>query len=49
MKNHTQFNFTVNGQPKTELDLTTSVLGYNNAVTRLLKIADKDSIHATTV
>ena len=45
----TRFDFTVNGVSKSEVVDTYSVLLYNRAVNRLLTIADKDSIRATSL
>jgi hypothetical protein len=45
----TRFDYTVNGNPQSEVADTPSVFAYNNAVDRLFAIADKDSIRATSV
>ena len=49
MKTYTKFIYTVNGQIKSEKFRTTDVFSYNAIVKRLLSIADKYSIRATSV
>lgn len=45
----TRFDYTVNGKSHSVTVATPSVLAYNAKVDKLLPIADKDSIRATTV
>lgn len=45
---YTLFTYTVNQEPQRERVLTHSVLAYRNAVERISKVADADSIRATT-
>lgn len=45
----TIFDYLVNGKKQTALVNTPSVFAYNNAVRRLLAIADKNSVRASSV
>jgi hypothetical protein len=45
----TRFDYKVNGVAQSEVVDTYSVFSYNRALNRLLTIADKDSIRATSL
>jgi hypothetical protein len=45
----TKFEYTINGANRSEEVAIHSVFAYNNAVSRLLKIADAGSLRATSV
>lgn len=49
MFHKTRFDYTVDGVKKSETADTNSVVDYNTIVERLLRIADVDSLHATSV
>lgn len=46
---YTRFEYTVCGKQQSEVVFTPSVLAFNRAANRLLAIADRNTLRATTV